>query len=261
MRSKEVALRFVETAVLVSAMIAMVPALSLSYIMPAHQILQLMGGNFSGFKSQLITQVVEAGIDENGVTGRFIKETLWIRTADWALLVKSEEAKDDRKNRDYGYRHLFLSNNQAGVNKILIQLGIDIETVGLERFDGNVVYRIGKKEGGYPKLFIDKERLLPLFIAFFSQGSGPPRWTGIRFKGYQKTDDGWYPNEINKFTDGQLVERYSVISMEANKATPPSFFRSSMRDSAAGESETERSDSPEEERLRRIIRSFEKEYQ
>jgi hypothetical protein len=240
-------------------MIFLVPALSLSYVMPAQQVLQLMGANFSGFKSQWITQVVETDIDENGVTGHFVKEALWIRSTDKTLLVKAEESNDDRKSRDYGYRHLFLSNSQAGINRILVQLGIDHEAVGLERFEGNVAYRIGKKEGGYPKLFIDKERLLPLFIVYFSRGMGSARWTGIRFKGYQKTDNGWYPAEINRFEDGQLVERYSVLTLEANKAPPPSVFSSSVRESREGETMKEGLDSPEEERLRRIIRSFEKE--
>jgi hypothetical protein len=220
-----------------------------------------MGDNFSGFKSQLITQVVEAGINEEGVTSRFIKERLWIRSADGALLVKTEETIDDRKKWDYEYRLLFLSQSQVGLNRILIQLGIDIETVGLERFDGHITYRIGKKEAGYPKLFIDKERLLPLFIAYFPTAMDPLRWTGIRFKGYQKTDNGWYPTEIVRFEDGQLTERYSVLSLEANKATPPSFFRSSVKDSREDGSTIEGADSPEEERLRRIIKSFEEEYQ
>ena len=260
-RPKEFLIGTKRSAILVSAIIVMAPAFSLSYVMPPQQILQLVGANFSGFKSQLITQVVEAGINEEGVTSRFVKETLWIRSADDALLVKTEEAVDDRKKWDYGYRLLFLSHNQASFNRILIQLGIDIETVGLERFDGHVAYRIGKKEAGYPKLFIDKDRLLPLFIAYFPREMGPSRWTGIRFKGYQKTDNGWYPSEINRFEDGQLIERYSVLSLEANKATPPSFFRSSVRDSREDGSMIEGSDSPEEERLRRIIRSFEEEYQ
>jgi hypothetical protein len=251
----------IRCAIFVGAIIILAPAFSLSYIMPPQQILQLMEDNFSGFKSQLITQVVETGINEEGVTSRFIKERLWIRAADGALLVKTEETVNDRKKWDYGYRLLFLSHNQAGLNRILTQLGIDIETVGLERFDGHVAYRIGKKEPGYPKLFIDKERLLPLFIAYFPREMDPLRWIGIRFKGYQKTDNGWYPSEINRFENGQLIERYSVLNLEANKATPPSFFRSSARGSKEEGSVIEGSESPEEERLRRIIRSFEEEYQ
>ena len=127
-KPKKVYLRSIKCAIFLSVTIVLAPAISSGYIMPAQQILQFMGANFSGFKSQLIRQVVEAGIDEEGVTSRFVKETLWIRSSDGALVVKPEEATDERKNWDYRYRLLLLSHNQAGLNRILIKMGSDYKT-------------------------------------------------------------------------------------------------------------------------------------
>ena len=144
-----------------------------------------------------------------------------------------------------------------------MQMGIDLEIVAFTRIDGAIAYRIGLKGPDEPKLLIEKKRFVPLLLVYRLPGPLPAKMVTVRFKDYRKQDEAWYPFEIDLSAGDSVREQYKILTFQSNipvdaSLLGPFLVRPGMDDSTGkGPAGVE---NPEDERLKRIIKTFEEKY-
>lgn len=227
------------------------------YIMPAEQILGLMLQNFSKLHTIVIKQST-VRVDQNGE--KLFEELVHLKSPDFSRLDSPDDT-GRMEAPDMSYRRLFISNKVSRIQDLLGFMGIDHREVAFTRIEGTVAYRIGDKEPGKPKLLIEKERFLPLLLIYRPPTDRYGALVSIRFSDYRKPDEIWYPYKIEYSTGRGVREIYSIISMQPNVSVDDSIIHSI---------ETKKIEAPapkvgetpdlEEERLRKIIKAFEKKY-
>ncbi len=238
------------------------------YIMPAEQLIEFMANNFSKFNSLVIIQSVsednQRSDEENLVyyedAENVFKEQIWMKSPN---LFRSEVLGDDGDRGeipDMVYRRLLITNSQEGLEQLLSGMGINLQSVALARIDGIIAYRIGDKGPYSPKLIIEKERFLPLLLIYGSFENFDKGPITVRFKEYKKLEQGWYPFEITYSVWDRAKETFEIQHMEVNIPIDPSRFDSSSVKARPDKAQDTEGRSPEEKRLRKIIKAFEEKY-
>jgi hypothetical protein len=236
--------------------------------MPAEQLIQFMAKNFSKFNSLVIIQSVSEDnlrIDEENLAyyedaEDVFKEQLWMKSPN---LFRSEVLgydEDRGEIRDMVYRQLLIANSQDDLERLLLGLGINLQSVAFTRVDGVIAYRIGDQGPYSPKLIVEKERFLPLLLTY---GLSEDFYEGpitVWFKEYRKVERGWYPFEITYSVGDRFIETFEIQHMEANIPIDPSIFEYSSVRTRKDEAQDTKERSPEEKRLRKIIKAFEEKY-
>ncbi len=241
-----------------------------SYIMPAEQLLGLMTANFSKFKTLLIRQSTHLMNLQNEGEVIAMEEKIWLNSSGFYHLelmgqpegqkIIGDDIAADRASIDMTFRRILMSNDCKTIMALLSEIGVKIETVAFTRLDGAIAYRVGDKSPESPNLIVEKERFLPLLLSYgLLDESGEKRVT-VRFDDYRKTAEGWYPYKIVYFGGKNIEEHYFVIDLQANV---PNVFPIS-RIGREGPNQTQelkrRQDSPEDERLREVIKALEEKY-
>jgi hypothetical protein len=157
------------------------------------------------------------------------------------------------REMDHRYRRLLIANSESDLKAFLSGMGIDMEKIFFTRVDGVIAYCIGDRDPDSPKILIEKERFLPLLLTYRRLSYAGEDVVRVRFKDYRQVEQGWYPFEITYSSGWQISERYIIQSLRANVQVSPTYFDSPpIQPQKEGPSE--------EERLRRIIRTFEEKY-
>ena len=246
---------------LLMTMIHLSSVKSPGYIMPAEQLIGFMASNFTKFKTLVIIQSTlkkRAGVEDSETVS---KEQIWVKSPNlfhFKLLDRSEDRTEDRDNT---FRRLLIANKKVTLEELLSERGINLRNVAFTRIDGTIAYRIGDKGPESPKLFVEKERFLPLFMQYrFREAPGGDTVT-VRFKDYRKLDEGWYPFEIIYTVSGKTMETYAIQTLEANVTVNPSLFYATGDKPTPLEAPAKVKALPDEERLKKIIEATEKKYQ
>ena len=153
-----------------------------------------------------------------------------------------------------------MANDCETIMALLSEMGINLETVAFTRLDGVIAYRVGDKNSENPKLLIEKERFLPLFLSYrLLDDSGEKRLT-IRFDDYRKAVKGWYPYKIVCFIGEKIKESYFVNDLKSN--LPIIFPVSGTHKGGPNQTQGIETiqESPEEKRLREAIKVLETKY-
>ena len=159
------------------------------------------------------------------------------------------------------YRQLLIANQTQRIGQILSGMGINLELVGFTRIDGVIAYRIGDKAPESPKILIEKERFLPLLIIYRSIENLTHNVIRVRFNDYRKLQEGWYPFEITYSLGQKFRETYSIQSLQANEPIDIQIFYSAEGEPYPSGVPEKKQEDPDEERLKKIIKTFEKKYQ
>ncbi|MFC1821682.1 hypothetical protein ACFL9T_03180 [Thermodesulfobacteriota bacterium] len=233
------------------------------YIMPADQMIHSMVANFSHFKTLIITQ--SRVPDENQATdeqAEGTKERIWIKAPGYYHKENITNAGGTQERSiDQIYRQLLIANSERRVKRILLEMGIDLKKTALTRIDGKAAYRIGSEGVHDTKLVIDKEKFLPLLITYNPYGVSDGRFLTVRFKDFRPLEKGWYPFEILYVEDGQTVGRLIIHEIQVNQPIEQSLFLGKRTQPAHPTAKPEKqAHPPENERLRQIIKTFEKKY-
>ena len=238
------------------------------YIMPAEQLIEFMAKNFSKFNSLVIIQSVSEDVqrsDEEHLVyyedaEDVFKEQIWMKSPN---LFRSEVLGDDVERGeipDMVYRQLLIANTQERLEQILSGMGINLQSVAFTRIDGGIAYRIGDKGPYSPKLIIEKERFLPLLIIYGSSENFDEGPITVWFKEYRELEQGWYPLEITYSVGDRAKETFEIQHMEVNIPIEPSLFETPSVKTRPDEARDKKERSPEEKRLRKIIKAFEEKY-
>ncbi len=269
-RSKRAFKMYYMFVLLVTGLVFFMPVNCHAYIMPAEQLVSLMSANFSKFKTLLIRQSTHLMNlrDEGGEI--VLEERIWLNSSGFyrsELMGKPEgqekieyEIAAHRANTDMAFRRILMANDCKTIMALLSEMGINLETVAFTRFDGIIAYRVGDKNPENPKLIVEKERFLPLFLIYrFLDDSGEKRLT-VRFDDYRKTAEGWYPYKIVCFIGEKIEESCFVNDLKANLPIVFPVSGTHKRDPNQIQGIERRQESPEEKRLRETIKALETKY-
>jgi hypothetical protein len=238
------------------------PGQIFGYVLPAEQLVQLMAENASKFKTLVITQLTQQE-KESAFGGKEIevfREQIWMQAPARYRSKVLNEGLERREAPNTAFRRLLLANSPESFMKLLLEMGINLDQVAYTRVDGIVAYRIGNAEPGTPKLVIEKERFLPLQLTYWAIGDNAGALVDVRFKDYREVDHGWYPFEITYSSDRWPNETYTLLTILPNGPFDPSVFSMPMSDLSEGKTPEKGEGLSNEERLKQIIRKFEKKY-
>lgn len=231
-----------------------------AYVLPSEQLIGFMAANFAKFDTIVIrqsTEVENPGDDEKPAA---FEEIVTMKAPDLFRTELVGLSAEETREIDHRYRELLIASGEKGLKELLSGMGIDMEKVSFTRIDGIIAYMIGDRDPNSPKILIEKERFLPLLLIYSLSTYYGQEVVKVRFKDYRQVEQGWYPFEITYSAGGQVTERYIVHSLRANVPVSPSYF-SSPPILSQPEAPAEEGGSPsEEERLRRIIETFEQKY-
>jgi len=238
------------------------------YIMPAEQLIEFMAKNFSKFNSLVIIQSViednQRSDEENLVyyedAEDVFKEQIWMKSPNF---FRSEVLGDDADRGeipDMVYRQLLIANSQGVLERLLLGMGINLQSIVFTRIDGIIAYRIGDQGPYSPKLIIEKERFLPLLLIYGSSENFYEGPITVWFNEYRELEQGWYPFEITYSVWDGAKETFEIQHMEVNTPIEPSLFDSSSVKTRPDKAQGMKEGSPEEKRLRKIIKAFEEKY-
>lgn len=269
---------------------ACAPRPAAAYVMPAEQVLGLMGANFKNMRSLRIQQSVEiCPLDPSGACG-VVDETLWLKAPSFfrAHFLRLRQARvqapsggissaqptrgADTVQRshpfwDRRFYVLLLPNAVPAHLEFLKRLGVDVEQVGFTRFERRIAYRVGRRGEQEAKLVVEKKRFLPLCLEF---PAGPPGAGGmirVEFTEYRDTPQGWFPYGIS-YRQGERRRATYRISDLLVRVPAPEPMRNLLTAPVAlpeGQAEPPRDTPPAggeaEDRLKRIIRELQEKYQ
>lgn len=243
------------TFILIVAFICLVKGKSQAYVMQAEQLTDLMTRNFSEFKTLIITQSTHLVTPEDLEVQMILEEKIWLRSPGfhhsefvnipdhWGVMVN--ELTAGRPSADMAFRRLFTASDKNTIMALLSDMGVNLNSVAFTRVDGVIAYRVGDKNGGAPKILIEKDRFLPLLLNYRLWKESGLKSVTVRFDDYREVAGGWYPYEIHIFTGDNLEERYFAIDLQVNTPIDSSFFER--------HGEQNRQKSPEKGQLKAII--------
>jgi hypothetical protein len=224
-----------------------------AYVLPPNQLIGFMAANFAPFETMVIQQFTEVKTLGDPEQPNAFEEIVTMKSPDlFRVEVLGSEAGRTRE-MDHHYRRLLIANSESDLNAFLSGMGIDMEKIFFTRVDGVIAYCIGDRDPHSPKILIEKERFLPLLLTYRRLGYAGEDVVRVRFKDYRQVEQGWYPFEITYSSGWKISERYIIQSLRANVPVSPTYF-----DSPPIQPQEEAPS--EEERLRRIIRTFEEKY-
>jgi hypothetical protein len=210
--------------VLLSGCLSALPgSVTHAYILPGEQIIQFMAANFAKTQTLIVHQYVEEMTEEKSSRG--YDETLTMKSPDLFHSRIKESGETKGMEKDYSFRPFFLANSASRLMALLLEMGIDVQKVGLTRLDGVIAYGIGEIDQTSPKVLVEKARFLPLLLSYKASGTGGT-WTKVRFADYRKVEQAWYPFEISYSTTDGMTEKYTVRSIKVNGPVSASLFGS-----------------------------------
>lgn len=230
------------------------------YIMPAEQIVGFMAANFSKFETLIITQSVQREDQNSKERGGGFKEKIWMKSPDFFYSKTLDQGVARGVQPDIVYRRLFTANSKQRLMQLLTDMGINLQLVALTRIDGVIAYRIGDKGPHSPKILIEKKRFFPLHLVYVSPENVDRNMVRIHFLDYRKVDQGWFPFEITYFSGNEIGQRYIVHTLQANSPINTAIFDSFKIKSNPGKTSEKDLSPQEDERLKKIIKTFENKY-
>jgi len=240
------------------------------YLMPAEQLLYLMGKNFSGFKTLVITQKTRVINLYDPGEEVMMDEKIWLKSSGayrselrgepygWVGQYNSTAHREP--GGDMLFRRILMANDSENLLTLLSGMGVDMETVAFTRYDGLVSYRLGHKDPRRPHLVVDKDSFLPVVFCYTLQTDLEPMVVTVRFDDYQKTGKGWYPYEII-YSAGEVLEKSVILDLQVNAPVDQPLSEIMMERASLGKG-AHFQDIPEEgEQLKEIIELLKEKYQ
>ena len=123
----------------------------------------------------------------------------------------------DGESINFLHRLLFLNQDPGRLAHKLQRAGIDLYSVFLTKLEGNIAYSIGGNQEGNPRLLVDKQRFLPLLLAYDN--------VRFQFSDYREVAERiWYPFHISTSLNGTITEENAVKGIAVNPPLDPSLF-------------------------------------
>jgi hypothetical protein len=255
-----------------------------AYVLPARQILTFMlervvGGNtlVVSQKAVMYDSGLEGGMQEIQETlyfkypGRFRSEMnagglrkVHVRGPDGVLVIMDDKIMGESEGPLDRFSAPFLHKRQAPLAQELAELGIDLGTVTLGRFEDKVAFVIGARypDETVPQLWIEKDSFRP--IRFIPGGRDGAPAGEIVYSDYRSVGKrGEYPARILFYERGNLVRMNVMESLEVNVEVDDALFDvTSLRNLYEPVNPSEPSEPASElDEVKKTIRDFRKIYE
>jgi len=234
-----------------------------TYVMPAEQLLHLMGTNFSMFKTLIITQSTHLKQLNRQEAEVILHERIWLQSPGryYAEIVGMPDGQDPVKDTvtgrkpggDMSFRRLLMADDLKARTSLLSDLGVDVKQVFLSRFEGIVAYQLGEKGAESPKLVIEKDTFFPLLLCYRYRHHSESRMVTVRFKDYQRLGKGFYPFEIVYSDSGEFIERYTVVDLKVNTPVDQPLSEIVIKRPPPDEVIETHIETPDDKRLKEVI--------
>ena len=228
--------------------------------MPVEQLIAFMAKNFSGFQTLVIIQSTQQQDERYEVGEGSFMEKISMKSPDLFRAEVQDHPMGRLMEPDMAYRQLLIANSGQRLMGLLSRMGINLHSVAFTRIDDIIAYRIGDKEPERPKILIEKDRFLPLLLIYKSSERSALETITVQFRDYGKMDQGWYPFEITYSVGRKHREDYTIHTLQPNVPIDPTLFVMPGIRSGPDQASEQGQISPEEERLRQMIRKFEEKY-
>lgn len=194
--------------------------------MPIEQLVGFMSANFSHFKTLVVSQSTRLVKPQSLGPESVFLERIWLKSP-WFYyrepvgVSEGQVGEEDGPvaaghNPDMSYRRLLMAGDGRMILEFLSEMGINFGSVTFTRFDGVIVYHIGDTALESPKLLIEKERFLPLFLSYGRPAYSGEQMVTVRFEEYRKIEKGWYPYRIVYSAGHDVEEHYAVKDLQVN---------------------------------------------
>ena len=240
------------------------------YVMPAEQLLYLMGNTFSGFKTLAITQTTRLQNPYDQAEELILNEKIWLKNTGFyrsELIGEPYEREgeyntiaDREPGGDIVFRRLLMANDLGNLLTLLSRMGIDTESVAFTRHEGVVAYWLGHKDPRSPHLVVDKDTFLPVVFCYTLQKYFEPMAVTVRFGDYRKTGKGWYPYEIT-YSAGEVLEQSAILDLQVNAPVEQPLSEIMMEKATPGKFDRFQDIRKEDEQLQEIIELLKEKYQ
>ncbi len=178
------------------------------------------------------TEVDEHLVIQDG--GRFRAEREFPRGAN--ILVQNgretvtmgvETSHPGARRIDTVFPTVFFQQSSDALLNALNFLGVDTQTVGVDRIEREVVFVIGRTlaEGPGSRLWVERERGLPLRFVGIGISDGETVVLRAEYKEYRQVDeDVWFPGRVEYYRDDTLWVVSMVRSVTLNEALADTLF-------------------------------------
>ncbi len=230
-----------------------------AYVMPPEQLIDYMQDKFSVFNTVILSQKTVVLDPQDGKETNVFEEKIWVKTPGYFKSQVIAGLRNGPKEEPFdpgAFRQLLMGNNKHYILMLLAKFGIDVNSSGYTRCDGVVAYFIGSGEPGSARLLLNKETFFPMLLEYEAPGVSEPVRVSIRFEAYREISNGWYPFTITCQAGEKVLERYTVLDLQANMPLSSALFERNR----AAEKPQEKAASIEEEHLQEAIRALKDKY-
>jgi hypothetical protein len=116
------------------------------------------------------------------------------------------------------YKDLLLYRSRERLCERLSQLGIDVATSSIGKFDGHLAFVVGAEypDDTRPQVWIEMKSFQPLRMLIPGSSSGSTGFLEIRYSRWQEISKIWYPMRIEFMQDGKIVRAIEVSDYRIN---------------------------------------------
>jgi hypothetical protein len=116
------------------------------------------------------------------------------------------------------YKDLLLYRSRERLCERLSQLGIDVATSSIGKFDGHLAFVVGAEypDDTRPQVWIEMKTFQPLRMLIPGSSSASRGFLEIRYSRWQEISKIWYPMRIEFMQDGKIVRAIEVSDYQIN---------------------------------------------
>ncbi len=116
------------------------------------------------------------------------------------------------------YKDLLLYRSRERLCERLLQMGIDVATSSIGRFDGHLAFVVGAEypDDTRPQVWIEMKTFQPLRMLIPGSSSESRGFLEIRYSRWQEISKIWYPMRIEFLQDGKIVRAIEVSDYQVN---------------------------------------------
>jgi hypothetical protein len=165
------------------------------------------------------------------------------------------------------YQRLLRSRSRPRLMKTLNQLGVETAITSLGRVNDTVVYVLGAHypDESVSQLAIDKNRFLPLRLLLVgSQADAGIGRLEIYYRDWKKVRHGWFPYDIQFYTNGRLAREIRVSDILPDPSIPTGFMDPEALKATVAQNEADTSQGQKQETVKAVqqaIHDFQKKFE
>jgi|GEM_PF-5067928 len=229
------------------ALVLFLPVSALGYIPSAHFIIRMMLQRNQAIQDVTVEQTTAIFDDKSGYEGLQVREVLYLKFPDRyrldttlpnetktticsqgkMLTIVGNEVISHAPDEKITFKAFIINHSVDEVIQLLRSRNVNIERMGLGRFNGKIAYIIGanETETELPQLWIDKDRFLPLrFIAKEKKKESVTK-VEVRYLNYRRIHGKFqYPSTVEFYNDNILTLRYQIEKVVVNNLVPDKLF-------------------------------------